>query len=174
MQPYNTEPEPDANLSVFDADENGEIPAFLNEQKADEFDPRYANDVEGLIYLGRLTADSLVYGHRFTLKTLTRGEKLAIGLFVRDYDGAISEADAMQTALLSCAIIAVDGRPLSISLGPTDNTPENTLARNFPILAGWYDALLEEIYSDYQHLIIRQAQAFGELEGKSSAGRATL
>lgn len=135
----------------------------------DSFDPRISNDIDGLLFLGRLTHDCEVFGHRFTLRTLTRGERLAISLLVREYEDTLGLADAMQTAYLALAIQTLDGRPLSI---PLETEPIHThLRRNFEIIQKWYDPVLEALYGEYAHLLVRQEQAFKEFSGKSTASR---
>ena len=146
---------------------------LVNVEKADEFDPRIANDVEGLLFLGKLTHDCAIYGHTFTLKTLTRGERLAMTLFARDYDDTLAIAQALESATLALSIVMVDNRPLSIPLDSDDRNPEAVLRRNFPIVSKWFDPVLDALYLEYQSLNIRMRDAFLELEGKSTASRRT-
>lgn len=138
---------------------------LVNAEKSDEFDPRVANDVEGLLFLGRLTHDFSLYGHSFTIRTLTRGERLAAAQFVREYEDTLGLADALQTAYLALAVVLVDGRPLSIAL-EDEQRPDTRLRRNFDIVQKWYDPVIEAVYAEYSNLLVRQRLAFQELEGK--------
>lgn len=141
---------------------DGEL--LVDSEKHEEFDARVHADIEGLLFLGRLTHDCELYGHTFTLRTLTRGERLAISLFVREYEDTLGLADALETAYLALALQTVDGRPLSI---PIENEPiAQHLRRNFEIIRHWYDPVLEAVYAEYSRLLIRQKLAFQELEGK--------
>lgn len=149
--------------------EDGQL--LVNAEKNDEFDERIRTDVEGLLFLGRLTHDCEIYGHSFTLRTLTRGERLAVAQFVREYEDSLGLADALQTSYLALAVMLLDGRPLSIAL--EDERPDVRLRRNFEIVQKWYDPVIEAVYAEYSNLIVRQNIAFQELEGKSQASRAT-
>lgn len=171
----NFTPEAERDFGAFGIEfandpETGQV--VVNLEKADEFDERIGQDVEGLLWLGRLTSDVEIFGHSFTLRTLTRGERLACALFVHDYEDTLGLADALQTAYLSLAIELVDGRPLSIPLEQREST-EARLSRNFAIVQRWYDPVLEALFAEYNLLIVREAEAFRELEGKSPASRAT-
>lgn len=153
-------------------DDEGNL--LVNAEKNDEFDPRIRDDVEGLLFLGRLTHDFDLYGHSFTIRTLTRGERLAAAQFVREYEDTLGIADALQTAYLALAIMLVDGRPLSIQLEDSRSQEiENRLRTNFAIVQRWYDPVIEAIYAEYSNLLVRQNIAFQELEGKSMASRRT-
>lgn len=143
----------------------------VTSEKHDEFDSRITSDIEGLLFLGRLTHDCDIYGHSFTLRTLTRGERLAISLLVREYEDTLGLADALETAYLAFAIQTVDGRPLSIPL--QEEPIAQHLRRNFEIVRQWYDPVIEALYMEYSKLLLRQKIAFEALEGKSTAGRTT-
>ena len=153
-------------------DESGQ--PFLNAEKADEFDAKIHNDIEGLLYLGYLTSDIEVFGHRFTIKTLRRGERLACGLLVKEYEDTISMGDALESVYVAACIVALDGRPLSAALSPDEERdPMQRIRANFERVVKWYDPVVEAIYYEFSNLLLRQAQAFGELELKSTASRRT-
>lgn len=166
-------PEGDRDYGPFLAnDPDGELPVLANVERVDEFDEeKISADVEGLLWLGKLTEDCSIFGHTFVLRTLTRGERLAVSLFVKEYEDTLGLADAMQTAYLSLAIEEVDGRPLTVPLGPEE--PEERLRRQFAVVRKWYDPLLETLWVHYRNLNARATEAFRELEGKSQASRAT-
>jgi hypothetical protein len=142
---------------------------FLNAEKADEFDPKILDDVEGLVYLGYLTSDVDIFGHQFTIKTLTRGERLACALLVKDYDESFGIGDALETVYVAACILMLDGRPLSASLSPEERDPTQRIRTNFNRVQKWYDPVIEAVYAEYGRLLVRQAQAFGELDLKSPA-----
>lgn len=172
MSTYSYEPDADLSLGGLVMANDPESGALLvNAEKADEFDERVSQEVEGLLYLGRLTHECELYGHTITLRTLTRGERLAASLFVREYEDTLGLADALQTAYLALAITTVDGRPLTISLGK--EPVEARLRRNFEIVRNWYDPIVEALYTEYSHLLVRMKNALDEFEGKLIAGRAT-
>lgn len=168
------EPDPDYSslgsvLLSTDA-ETGRLVA--NAAEVEEFDPRIENDLEGLLYLGYLTKNCSIFTHQFVLKTLTRGEKLAILRYCADYDDTMGIGDALETATLALAVVTANGRPLSVAL-TKEETAEDRLQRNFPIVAKWYDPVLEELYLEYQELVQRMNAAFAALQSKSQASRRT-
>jgi hypothetical protein len=175
MSTFYTGPEPEADFAqqfgglALANDEDGTL--LINAEPVEEFDPQISNEVEGLLFLGRLTHDCTLYGHTFRLQTLTRGERLAIMLFVQEYEDTLGLADAMQSAYLASALVLVDGRALSIALG--DEDPIDRLRRNFNLVREWYDPVIEALYAEYSKLLVKQNMAFRDLEGKLTAGRAT-
>lgn len=168
------EPDPDY-LSLGSVRMANDPSGYLvaNAVEAEEFDPSISEDVEGLLLLGYLTTSATIYGHNFILKTLARGEKLAVARFVKAYEDTLGIADALETATLALSIISVDGRPLTIPLSEADRAPEVTLARNFSVIAKWFDPVLNALYLEYQDLRNRADEAFLELQGKLMAGRPT-
>lgn len=163
------EPEGDRDFSHFGVEfANDPAPAgvLINAEPVDGFDEaRISQDVEGLLWLGKLTHNCTLYGHTFTLRTLTRGERLSVALFVREYEETLGLADAMQTAYLALSIETVDGRALTSPLGP--ETAEERLRRNFNTVHQWFDPVLEALWLEYKVLTNRAIAAFQELEGKS-------
>jgi len=159
-------PEGDANLGfgITLANDPDTGAVLVNAEKAEEFDDRISVELEGLLFLGKLTHDCELFGHTFTLRTLTRGERLAVSLFVQDYENSIGLADALQTAYLALAIELVDGRPLSIALEP--ETPETRLRRNYQKVQQWYDPVIEALYAQYSILVAKAQRAFLELDRK--------
>lgn len=172
-----TDFEPDQNFGAFEDgvalanDEGGHL--LVNLEEADEFDPRISDDVEGLLFLGYLTQSVTIYNHTFVLKTLRRGERLAVTQFARDYEDTLGIADALQTGYLALAIVTADGRPLSIAISDEERDPLVRLEANYRVVSRWFDPVLEALYSEYTFLLQRQNAAFAELEGKSAAGRRT-
>lgn len=160
-------PEGDADYGAFGISlandpDTGQL--LVNAEKHEEFDSRISHELEGLLFLGRLTHDCEIFGHTFTLRTLTRGERLAVSLYVQEHENTLGLADALQTAYLALAIELVDGRPLSIAL--ENETTDARLRRNFAIVQQWYDPVLESLYVQYGILVGKAVEAFRELEGK--------
>lgn len=168
------EPDPDILAAgEFELGTSDEGRLFANAVEADEFSDDIHNDVEGLLLLGYLTTNATIFGHTFVLKTLTRGERLAVTQFVREYEDSLGIGQALETASLALAIINVDGRPLSIPLGDADRSPATTLVRNYSKISQWYDPVLDSLYMEYQELQQRMTAAFIGLQGKLTAGRRT-
>lgn len=166
--------EGDQDLAIFGV-ELGNAPdgaLLVNAEKIDEFDHRIQKEVEGLLYLGRLTKDVEIYGHTVTLRTLTRGERIAAALFCKEYEGSLGIGDAMELAYLALSITSVDGRALSIPLSKNETIAQH-LARNYATIENWYDPIIDALYREYSGLLVRSQLALDELEGKLKAGRAT-
>lgn len=162
-----------AGVAFANDETSGEL--LVNAVEADEFDSRHQNDIEGLLFLGKLTKRCDIFGHVFVIKTLTRGERLAALLVVKEFEESLGVSDAFQTALLAAAIVTVDGRPLTIPLSPSEDKDRLTRIRaNFEIIQDYYDAVLEALYAEYGSLLLRQAQAFAALQGNLSASRPSL
>lgn len=135
------------------------------------FDGDISGDVRGLLNLGKLTQRIELFGHVFVLKTLTVGEELAIALMVNEYAGTIGQGKAFQTAVIAAALVSVDGRPLVAALGPDIQA---SLSDSFEyIINNWYMSTVDAIWDAYQDLLIRQAQAYQDVMGKSPASRKT-
>lgn len=134
---------------------------------SDEFDPRYAADLEGLLFLGKLSNTVHIFGHSFTLKTLTRGERLACAQLCKDYEDTLGFADALQTAYVAACVTHVDGQSLVQPLTPNEHRdPIVWIRQNFDVVREWFDPVIETVYEKYNDLLVRQTQAFIELEGK--------
>jgi hypothetical protein len=88
-----------------------------------EFDPRHKETFQGLLYIGALTADFELWGHRFSIATPTQTERLQIGLVMRDYADTVSSEIAFSTVFVAACLIAVDGQPLP---QPIVNNPKET------------------------------------------------
>lgn len=148
------------------ANDPGTGALLVNMPPAEEFDQHVSNDTEGLMFLGRLTSSFILYNHIFVLQTLTRGEKLAVIQYVREYEDTIGLTDALQTGFVALAVQSVDNRPLSVPLSPDQDSPLVRIENNFQVVSKWYDQVVEAVYAEYSKLLLRQAQAFQSLEGK--------
>lgn len=136
------------------------------------FDPRVHNDVMGMIFLGALTAEFDVFGHRVVLSTLTAGEELEVALVSKPYVDSRAEGHAMAIATVAAAIETVDGKePWPKPLGPATGS---ALREKFEWLKeNWHWATIDAVFNHYAELLLRQVDAFEELQGKSTASRPT-
>src|SRR4051812_6796279 len=101
---------PDGDLPDFEAD-----PIYPVEPKqptpergATSFSPEVHNDVVGMIFLGALTDEFDVFGHRIVLSTLTAGEELSIALVIKDCQATLAQGKAMAIATVAAAVERVD------------------------------------------------------------------
>jgi hypothetical protein len=87
-----------------------------------EFDPRYREPFEGLLYLGHLHDTAVFHGHKFRLVTPSSSERLQIGLAIREYDGTVGFDFAYSCALVAAYLVQVDGQDLP---QPITNDPKD-------------------------------------------------
>lgn len=116
-----------------------------------EFDPRYTEEFEGLLYLGYLTRDFVWAGHKFSIRTLTTDEVLEVALLVKPYQGTLADAKAYQAAMCAACVVKVDERPLPapITMDPSD-TP---LSNRFEFVRrSWYPLTLDAVYEEFLRL----------------------
>lgn len=134
------EPHPvtDAAESKAEAPEDSGVP---------EFDPRYKQDFEGLLYLGALTDTFHWAGHSFTIRTLTVDEILEVGLLHAKYARTLADAKAYQRAVTAACLVSVDGRglPQPISTSPADTAIQN----RWEYVGRFFPATLDAIYERY-------------------------
>lgn len=158
--------EPDSDFGLANAPPGFEFDQEnLNAVEADTFPPQIQVDVDGLMWLGYLTDSFELFGHSFTIRTLTRGERLAISQLTKEYEDTLGMADAYQTAVVAASLIVIDGRPL-IDLEMNTSTMSR-IRQNFEIIQKWYDPVIEALYERVGQLTIRQQIAFVELQSKS-------
>jgi len=103
------------------------------------------------MYLGKLTREFRLYGHRFVIRTMTVDEVLEVGMLAYPYAGTMSEGKAYQAAVVAGCIVSVDGQPPPI---PITNGSKDTMMRNaFDwIRREWFPPTLDGIYERYLRL----------------------
>lgn len=135
-----------------------------------EFDPRYRDDFTGLVHIGALSRTVDVFGHRIKLRTLKRNELLAIGEITRPYLATLSEAKAYTTAVVSMAIMTVDGRELpTLPLGDGSQIVSWAQSRFDWVGDQWHDTVVDVIYNHYLVLaetVNRVIEAMGKASGQ--------
>lgn len=132
------------------------------EEKSKGFSGKIAQDLYGLLYLGRIEEEFELYGHLFRMRTLTVGEELTAHEAVahlRDSTG-LAQSRGYATAMVAASIHAVDGKPLAKPLGPNDNLIKKKIAA----VNEWFWPVIEELYGQYVQLERRQFEALEELK----------
>lgn len=151
-------------VTYFDFTDSSEDDQENLSQYEDVFPPESKNDIEGLLYLGKLSETVDVFGHSFVINTLTTGEELAIGLLVRKWEESIGISKALMTATIAASVSAVNGRPFYRSISPAKTQEIND---RFTKVLDWYFPVVEALFREYTDLVERQMLAFKALEGKS-------
>lgn len=164
------------DLTPLPASETEPMPApepTPESDEPDEFPEEVADDVHGLLYLGALSTEIEMWGHKVVLRTLKAGEELAVGQIVAEYNDTPSQGKAFAIATVAAALETVDGKIIAKPIGPSDSLA--TIRQKFEyIRANWHWPFIEAVYFEYSQLIVRQATAFDALEGKLKASRLTF
>lgn len=77
-----------------------------------EFDLKHKEPFTGLLFVGALTDEFTLWGHRFVIATPTQTERMQIGPLIRDYADTIAGDLAYATALVAAYLVSVDNQPL--------------------------------------------------------------
>lgn len=142
------------------------------EERVDEedFAPEVADDVQGLLHLGKLSKSFEVFGHRIVLKTLTMEEELAVGQIIDEYGGSFFQGKAATAAYVAAGLVTVDGEEVTRAL---QNDPVARVRAKFNYITRWDPVVVDAIYAALQELFARKIKAYEEVQGKSSASPAT-
>jgi len=132
------------------------------------FDPRVAEDVQGLLYLGYLEETIQMFGHSFTMRTLEVGQELEIGLLIKEYTGTVTQGRALAAATVAASLEAVDGRTIYQQLGPND---KDSVRRKFDYVLKWFWPTIETLYNEHLRLQQRQIDSYEEFMSKSLGGQ---
>jgi hypothetical protein len=84
----------------------------LDEDEIPEFDPRYREPFEGLLFVGHLTETVSYMGHKFRLVTPSSSERLQMAILTKPYNDTIGFDFAYSCALVAAYLIEIDGQPL--------------------------------------------------------------
>ncbi len=127
------------------------------EEPLPEFDARFRDEYEGLLYVGQLTRDFAFAGHRFRIRTMNMDEILEVGLISKEYAGTIADLKAYQTAMVAGCIVQLDGRPLPqpITMDPADTPLRN---RFDYILRNWFPVTIDAVYEQFLLLEVQVGQ----------------
>lgn len=163
----NIDIEPDVDFSLAEAPHGFEFSpdgGRLNVMEADSFPANIHEDVDGLLWLGYLTDDFTLWGHKFVIKTITRGERLIVAQLTKEFEDTLGMADAYEAAQVAAALIAIDDTPLADIVPGTDQGVR--IRANFERIKGWYDPVLATLFERVVALNLRQQQAFLAFQSK--------
>lgn len=89
-----------------------EAPQVQEDFTPREFDPKHKEPFTGLLFVGALTDEFELWGHRFVIATPTQTERMQIGPVIKDYADTIAGEMAYATALVAAYLVSVDGHEL--------------------------------------------------------------
>lgn len=130
-----------------------------------EFDPRWQDEMEGLLYVGRVTHEFNLAGHRITIATPEAQESLKAGMLIKQYQETVGALRALTLAALATCLVKVDGHtlPRGIMADGSDD-----LEARFAWVSKLHTSVVDGIYREYEDLEIRVQEAIESL-GKEGA-----
>ena len=137
------------------------------EEELPKFDQKYAEDFDGLNYLGALTKEFEWLGHKFVIRTLTVDEHLAAAAIVKDYQESIAAARAYATAVASLCIESIDGQSLPIPVQEETRGYAWAYQRFNFVKARWYPYTIDRVFEQFT-LLENQAEKVIESMGNAS------
>lgn len=136
-----------------------------------EFDERWREDFNGLVFIGALSTTFTWLGHKISIRTITVDEALAIGNLTKAYADTMGAGLAYRTATAAVCVQRIDGEDLPIPLGPDNERNEAYYQDRFDYAkARWFQYTVDEIYTRYLDLEAR-TRAVVEAMGKASRQR---
>lgn len=114
----------------------------------DAFDPKHRTAFEGLLYLGSLSCEFPVAGHKFKIRTLTVGELLEVAQIQEKYLNNMGSSRAFVTAMVAGCLVLVDGKSLPQPI--TRDASDTQLANAFQYVRdSWYPWMVDKVYEKY-------------------------
>ena len=131
-----------------------------------EFDARYQEEFEGLLYIGALTKTFTWLGHEFHIRTLTTGELAEVALAAKPYDDSEASMKAYQTGVVAASIVTVDGKPLP---APITTDPGDTpfLNRFRYVHNRWFPPVIDAVYEQCFGLEIKVREVIEAMGNRS-------
>jgi hypothetical protein len=161
-------------FAPYDPTEQVKIPDGMPQGGPDDaeaelspFDERYKEDFEGLMFLGALSASFSYVGHKFTIRTLTSLELMAVGRVIKLFAETIGANRAYATAMAALALQKVDGKELPIPYAEEEDPYAWAQQRFEYIAARWYPMVIDEIYMRYGLLEERVRGVMEEMAKKA-------
>jgi hypothetical protein len=159
--------DPSAFPASFAAKEPAPQGTGIVEPKPVEFDPRWKEEFEGLLYVGALTSTFNYLGHQFVIRTLTQDELLEVSLAIKVYADTDAAIKAQMMAIVAASVLTVDGKamPSPVTLEPGDTPFQN---RWRYVRATWYPPVIDFVFSQYVRLeyqVREVIDAMGNLSG---------
>lgn len=135
-------------------------------EKPKTFPDEHKRTFEGLLHLGKLTEHVDAYGHDVVIQTLTMEQMMLAGLIHQRFRSTLGETRAWQAAILSAAIVSVDGKSLPIPVA--DVSTETLMRDRFEYISKhWYPPTVDVIYSAYLELEGQVEEVLNALGGAS-------
>jgi hypothetical protein len=155
-------------LNIYAEEALANAPEPVADNEPPEFDPRYAEPFEGLLYIGALTKEFEWLGHTFVIRTLTTNEILIVPLIIKKWEGTIGAARAYGACMVALATISVDGQSLPTPVETSPIGHEWALQRFNHVTGRWFPYTIDRVYSEYLELeseAVKTVEAMGNAFG---------
>jgi hypothetical protein len=136
-----------------------------------EPDESWAQDYDGLLYIGRLTARFEFLHHSVVIRSLRTDELLAVAQLVAEWDSTIGGTRAYATAMVALATEFIDGQPLPSPLGESKD-PMKWARERFMWAQRLYPYTVDAIYDHYllmERRILEILEEMGKDSGQEAA-----
>jgi hypothetical protein len=155
----------DAGPVVLKDPDGNELPSF---------NPKVADDLDGLLFLGALTKRFEWLGHVFVIRTLSQDEVLTVPILMKPWQGSIGEVKAYATAMVAMCIQTVDGKELPMPY-EIEKTQFTWAQQRFDyVRRSWFQYTIDKVYSEYmalegrtQQVVDAMGEAFGSTENST-------
>ena len=152
-----TEIDPEPTSSEVDEDTTSEEV----QRELPDFDPRYRDEFDGLLFIGALTSTFRWFHHDFEIRTLRTDELLRVALAIKPYEGSMGDAKAYQAAITAACLVSIDGQPLPLPMDSTD--PDTVFRYRFDwVLRKYFPPMLDIVYEEYLSLETKVARVLAE------------
>lgn len=132
-----------------------------------EFDGDIAQELVGILELGKLQRTFDLFGHTLVMRTTKAAEDFAIAKVIEKYMGTIAQGRAYAAACVGASIVSIDGKDPLAPLGP--DIYDHVEARFNLMISKWDDVAIDEAFACYQTLLERKAEVYEFLRKKSTA-----
>jgi hypothetical protein len=125
-----------------------------------EFDPRWQDEMEGLLFVGRVTHEFRLGGHKITIATPEAHDTLKAAMLIKQYQETAGALRALTLAALATCLVKVDGYDLPRGIMADGSDDMET---RFNWVAKLHTAVVDGIYREYEDLEVRVAEAIDNL-----------
>jgi hypothetical protein len=132
------------------------------------FDPKYAEPLKGLAFIGALSTSFTWLGHEFVIRTLRDGEKLAVAQIIKEFADTMGADRAYGCAIAAMCTMSVDGEELPVPIGESRRSYEWGLQRFNYVKDTWFPFTVDKVFNEYVALEDLAAKTV-EAMGKASA-----
>jgi hypothetical protein len=151
---------------------NGDSERLKNDkgEPLPEFDHRYRDDFEGLMFFGSLATTFTWMGHEFHIRTLLTDELLAVTIVTQKYRDTLGNGLAYRIAMAALCLVSVDGQNLPEPIGRKSDDYEWAFNRFNYVKARWFQFTIDAIYNEY---LLLEAKVIEVVEAMGKASRST-